>query len=388
MKALKLNHPAQEVAGTFRLENLSPSFFDAAPAENPLLDVFVAGIGTVGSELLRQLEPGGPLSEDFHLIGFCNSKLALIHEGGVQQASFVNRLDGQRPVTPTRWPSIVAQLIRHHESTGRDLIFVDATGSREVALLYLRLLDAGVHVVTPSKIANTMPQHFFDQLVAPRENGALFRYEAAAGAGLPIVNTISTMVQNSDAVLSISGVLSGTMTYLFGELENGVPFSEAVRKAYDEGYTEPDPRDDLSGEDVARKCLILARTAGFRMERDAFTAEDQTPESLRHAPLDEFFAGLSEYDALWKQRVEEARADGKVLRYVGTITPDKIEVGVRAVPAGSPIGTLRGADNLISIRSRYYQRSPVTIQGPGAGSEVTAQGALADMRRIADQVGV
>lgn len=345
-------------------------------------DVFVAGIGTVGGELLRQIEPGSDLSDEFRLIGFCNSKLALINESGVQQTAFVSSALNPRPVFATRWDKLIEQLINIHRRNVQNLIFVDATGSREVALLYTKLLDAGIHVVTPSKLANTMPQRYFDELVKPRENGAVFRYEAAAGAGLPVVQTIRTMVQNGDDIIRISGVLSGTMTYLFGQLENGVSFSKAVKLAYEAGYTEPDPRDDLSGEDVARKCLILARTAGLRLERESFEAEDQTPAALRDASLDDFFKGLEEHDAFWEQKVAKAKEKGCVLRYVGTVERAGISVGVEAVPANSPLGSLRGADNQVSIRSRYYNNSPLIIQGPGAGSEVTAQGVLADMRDV------
>jgi len=345
-------------------------------------DVFVAGMGTVGSELLRQIEPGTPLSKAFRLIGFCNTKLALLNEKGVQQTAFANSLMNPRPVFSTRWDKLAEQLIRIQSEKEGPLVFVDATGAREVALLYIKLLDAGIHVVTPSKLANTMPQNYYDELVKERSNGALFRYESAAGAGLPVVHTIRTMVNNGDHITKISGVLSGTMTYLFNQLENGIPFSKAVKLAYESGFTEPDPRDDLSGEDVARKCLILARTAGIRTERETFEAENQTPAALKDVNLKDFFSGLEEYDAFWNQKVADAQKNSCVLRYVSTVERDNISVGVQAVPADSPLGTLRGADNQVSIWSRYYNQSPLLIQGPGAGKEVTAQGVLADMRGI------
>jgi aspartokinase/homoserine dehydrogenase 1 len=345
-------------------------------------DIFVAGMGTVGGELLRQLHPALPPGKRLRLIGFCNSKLALFNEDGIEDAKLPEKLNGQQAVRPTRWTQVIEQLSKHNRGISRPLIFVDATGSREVALQYARILDAGMHIVTPSKIANTMPQSYFNELVKPRENGALFRYEAAAGAGLPVVQTIRTMVENGDEVRRVTGVLSGTMTYIFGQLEQGVPFSKAVRQAKEAGYTEPDPRDDLSGEDVARKCMILARTAGYEVERDSFEAENQTPEELADIPVEKFLDGLSTYDEAWRKRVEDARANGQVLRYVGNVEKGRIEVGVKAVPAQSPLGSLRGADNQVAIYSRYYQDSPVIIQGPGAGSSVTAQGILADIREI------
>jgi aspartokinase/homoserine dehydrogenase 1 len=345
-------------------------------------EIFVAGMGTVGGELLRQLHPALPPGKRLRLIGFCNSKLALFNADGIEDAKLPEKLNGQQAVRPTRWTQVIEQLSKHSSGISRPLIFVDATGSREVALQYARILDAGMHIVTPSKIANTMPQNYFNELVKPRENGALFRYEAAAGAGLPVVQTIRTMVENGDEVRRVTGVLSGTMTYIFGQLEQGVPFSKAVMQAKEAGYTEPDPRDDLSGEDVARKCMILARTAGYEVERDSFEAEDQTPEELAGVSVEKFIDGLSTYDESWRKRVEDARADGKVLRYVGNVEKGRIEVGVKAVPAQSPLGSLRGADNQVAIYSRYYQDSPVIIQGLGAGSSVTAQGILADIREI------
>lgn len=345
-------------------------------------DIFVAGMGTVGGELLRQLHPALPPGKRLRLVGFCNSKLALFNADGIEDARLPEKLNGQQAVRPTRWTQVIEQLSAHRNRLARPLIFVDATGSREVALQYARILDAGLHIVTPSKIANTMPQSYFNELVKPRENGALFRYEAAAGAGLPVVQTIRTMVENGDEVRRVTGVLSGTMTYIFGQLEQGVPFSKAVKQAAEAGYTEPDPRDDLSGEDVARKCMILARTAGYEVERDAFEAENQTPEALAEVPVQKFLDGLSAYDEAWRKRVEDARANGQVLRYVGNVEKGRIEVGVKAVHAQSPLGSLRGADNQVAIYSRYYQESPVIIQGPGAGSSVTAQGILADIREI------
>lgn len=372
---------AKRIEETFNYYQETPANASAA-APALKADIFVAGMGTVGGELLRQLHPALPPGKRLRLIGFCNSKLALVNAAGIEDAKLPEKLNGQQAVRPTRWARVLKELIDHSNTIRRPLLFVDATGSREVALQYAKILDAGIHIVTPSKIANTMPQHYFNELVKPRENGALFRYEAAAGAGLPVVQTIRTMVENGDEVRRVTGVLSGTMTYIFGQLEQGVPFSKAVRQAAEAGYTEPDPRDDLSGEDVARKCMILARTAGYEVERDSFKAENQTPEALAGVSVEAFLDGLSEYDTAWRKRVEDARANGQVLRYVGNVENGNIEVGVQAVHVQSPLGSLRGADNQVAIYSRYYQESPVIIQGPGAGSSVTAQGILSDIRQI------
>ncbi|HBX65553.1 MAG TPA: hypothetical protein DEG32_05160, partial [Balneolaceae bacterium] len=177
----------------------------------------------------------------------------------------------------------------------------------------------------------------------------------------------------------ISGVASGTMTFLFTQLQNGVPFSEAVRKAKQDGYSEPDPREDLSGEDVARKFLILARTCGYTFERNQIRVDTLVPEKLISLSTEEFLDHLPEFDGHWKSRNAQAMVNNKKLRYVGKFTPDGIQVGVQDVKGESPLGGLKGTDNLIQIYTKRYSTSPIVIQGPGAGRDVTAAGVLGDI---------
>jgi aspartokinase/homoserine dehydrogenase 1 len=176
------------------------------------------------------------------------------------------------------------------------------------------------------------------------------------------------------------------MTFIFSELANGASFGDSVKKAKALGYTEPDPRDDLSGEDVARKFITLARVSGRRLERSDVSVESLVPTELARVSTEEFVSRIGEYDAAWQARVQEAKNEGKVLRYVAKLDGDKVSVKVEAVPANSPLGTLSGTDNLVAITSKYYNRSPLIIQGPGAGREVTAAGLLADVIKIARRV--
>ena len=352
-----------------------------SPASPPPLDVFVAGVGTVGGALLRQMAGlgAGPL----RLVGACGRTRTTVGLEGLDPAALAFA-----PGAPD-WPALVNRLAAH--AAGTPTAFVDATGAPAVADLVEPLLAAGVSVVTPSKLANTRSQATYDRLRQLAASGAVhYRYETTAGAGLPIVRTIEDLVATGDRVRSVRGVLSGTMTYLFGQIERGAPFSTAVRWAHEQGYSEPDPRDDLSGEDVARKLLILARSAGLRVERADVDVESLVPAEAAAVPVTLVTDALASADAGWARRVAEAEAAGQRLRYVGEIRVEgdaaRLRVGTRAVPAESPLGRLSGADNLVEIATDRYAVSPLVVQGPGAGAEVTAAGVLADLLSVARAV--
>jgi homoserine dehydrogenase len=216
-----------------------------------------------------------------------------------------------------------------------------------------------------------------------RARGRRILHEATVGAGLPIIDTYHKLVESGDRVDRIEGLLSGTLGYVLSEVSAGVPFSRAVRRAMDLGYTEPDPRDDLSGMDVARKALILGRLLGYTGELSTHSVESLVPDWGHALPSNEFVTRLEQLDETWAQRVSEASAAGAVLRYVASVTTRKIAVGVRAVPLGSPLAAIRGSDNQLVFTTARYKANPLVITGPGAGAEVTAAGVLNDILRLA-----
>jgi aspartokinase/homoserine dehydrogenase 1 len=224
-----------------------------------------------------------------------------------------------------------------------------------------------------------------DVLTAAAARGRRVLHEATVGAGLPVIDTIKKLTESGDQVLRIEGCPSGTLGFLFGELGRGRPFSEALADAAARGYTEPDPRDDLSGMDVARKAVILARLVGWRGGLDDVAVESLVPESLRGVSTEEFVARVATgaLDAEWARRVGDAREAGRVLRYRAEVTPKRVRVGVVEVDASSPFASLTGTDNQFVFTTKRYKERPLVITGPGAGPEVTAAGVLNDVLSLA-----
>ncbi|HLA77579.1 MAG TPA: aspartate kinase [Vicinamibacteria bacterium] len=260
-------------------------------------------------------------------------------------------------------------------------ILVDVT-AEETGDLLRQALAFGFDLVLANKkpLAGSRESHQA-LLAAARAAGCRIRYEATVGAGLPILDTYRKLVESGDRVLRIEGCVSGTLGFVLSAVSAGRPFSEAVRDALARGYTEPDPRDDLSGRDAARKALILARLMGYRGGSPA--AQDLTPPALARLPLPQFLERLPELDQGWRQRVEREARRGQVLRYVVTATPRSVKAGLQSVPAASPIGSLSGTRNLISFTTRRYRAEPLVVMGPGAGPEVTAAGILNDLEQLA-----
>ncbi|HEX6982883.1 MAG TPA: aspartate kinase [Balneolaceae bacterium] len=355
-------------------------FDDYLQNDKTVINLFITGTGAIGKTLLRQLQNIKPAGIEFRLLGICNSRKMLWY-GQKTDEPFTPDWSKAKP---TNWDLIVEKLIQPIHN----LIFIDATGNPDIARLYPRLFKSGVHIVTPSKLANTFEQSFFDELRTQATNSnASFRYETTVGAGLPVISTIQDLQNSSDEIFEISGVVSGTMTYLFNQVKQGVPFSEAVVKARELGYAEPDPRDDLSGEDVARKFLTIARTLGLKIERDELQVESLIPNELLDADTKTFLNRLVEYDDTWTQRFKEAQKRNETLRYTGRLKNGKIAIGIQSVPVSSPLGQLKGTDNLVQIFSRFYNQTPLVIQGPGAGKEVTAAGVMADVLKVAERMG-
>ncbi len=343
-----------------------------------IIPVFIAGNGAIGSTLIQQIKALNNTQFKIKIIGVCNSRNVIWNPDPDSIREELNSSEEE-----TNWESITNKLFHYP----KELIFIDATGSEVVARQYLRLLTQGIHVTTPSKRANTFEQSYFEDLKVFQKPGkAQYRYETAVGAGLPVINTINNLIESGDSITKITGVVSGTMTYIFNQLQQGIPFSEIIKAAKKEGYSEPDPRDDLSGEDVARKFLILARTCGYRYERDQIKVESLVPKELIDYQINGFLDHLSFYDEHWKNRNSQALLNNKRLRYMGKFTPEGIEIGIKEVPTDSPLGGLRKTDNLIQIYSERYADSPIVIQGPGAGKEVTAAGVLSDIIQISKNI--
>jgi homoserine dehydrogenase len=262
------------------------------------------------------------------------------------------------------------------------VIVMDAAAGEQTAALNGRALGSGAGIVLSNKaplalpLANPLAAHLWDA-AGPRGH---VRYEATCGAGLPVISTLRTLLDTGDEPVEIVGALSGTLGAIFTDLGNGASFSTAVRAAKAQGFTEPDPRDDLSGLDVARKALILARTIGRRVDLDEIAVENLVPEALRAVSAAEFLDRVSELDAAWAQRMAAARAAGATLKYVATVpVAGPIAVGVREVPVDSLLGALQGPENIVVMRTSRYATNPLTVVGPGAGAAVTAAGMTGDM---------
>lgn len=344
--------------------------------------LYLAGVGAVGSAFLRQLESlSDAPSPSLRLVGACTSRRSTWKPAGlVPSAAPAHVGDG----VPLDWASVRTRLV---QDAPRPLIFIDATGSSEVASLYGSLFQAGIHVVTPSKLANTQSQSTFDRLQATAAEQAVhYRYETTVGAGLPIVQTVEDLVDTGDRIRSIRGAVSGTLTFLFSELQDGTAFDAAVQTAMERGYAEPDVRDDLSGEDVARKFLILARTIGHSVDRADVHVESLVPKSLSALSYEAFLEQLDTINEEWHRRMQAARAEGTVLQYLGELSGEGIDVGVQSVPENDAFGRLSGQNNLFEITTDRYAESPLIVRGPGAGPDVTAAGVLADVLKVAQAV--
>ncbi|MEA2593553.1 MAG: homoserine dehydrogenase [Thermomicrobiales bacterium] len=265
-------------------------------------------------------------------------------------------------------------------------IVMDTAVGEGTAELDAQALSAGAGLVFSNKAPFAMPHGtpVGDAIWACAGPLGLVRYETTCGAGLPVISTLRSLIDTGDEVIEIVGALSGTFGAIFSDVANGKPFSAAVRSAKEQGYTEPDPRDDLSGLDVARKALILARTMGRRVDLSELEIENLVPEAMRGLSVDDFLDRASALDAAMAERAAEAKARGKALKYVATVRPDgPIAVGLRAIGKETVLGALQGPENIISFRTKRYDAYPLNVTGPGAGAAVTAAGVVADVLALA-----
>ncbi len=286
--------------------------------------------------------------------------------------------------TPRGRAATAEQAVQHIASYALTRpVLVDLTAD-DTAPVLEQALTHGMDLVLANKRPLTGRRAVSEALwQTARARGRRVLHEATVGAGLPIIDTFHKLTESGDRVERIEGLLSGTLGFVLSEVTAGTPFSRAVRNAMGRGYTEPDPREDLSGMDVGRKALILARLLGYPGELSRSAVESLVPKWGRALPLPDFLARLEELDAGWRRRVQEAAADGTVLRYVAAVTPAKISVGLRAVPMANPLASIKGSDNQLVFTTARYKSNPLVITGPGAGAEVTAAGVLNDVLRLA-----
>ncbi len=350
-----------------------------------VLDLVILGVGGVGSELLSQIKKQHEtLYEkqgiDIRIVGIANSKHFLADAAGLDLDSCKERLvNGDEPPFSLE---AVARLT--HDSHLVNPILVDCTSDDRLALSYCDFMKAGLHVVTPSKKANTGSYDYYLRLrECARRCHRKFLYEANVGAGLPVISTLQNEQAAGDRLIEFSGIMSGTLSYIFGLVEDGAALSQATRMAYEMGYTEPNPRDDLEGTDVARKLLILARECGFKLElADVSVQSVVGREHLKGANAQEVLESLKGADAAFAQKVAQAKKEGKVLRYVGSIRNGRCECSVTAVGPDSPLYKVRGGENALAFTTAYYQPIPLVVRGYGAGTAVTAAGVLSDVLRL------
>jgi bifunctional aspartokinase / homoserine dehydrogenase 1 len=349
------------------------------------LHIYIAGTGAIGTELLSMIES----QMEYHALqkialkicGLCNSKKMLLNESGLDIANAKDLL-GKSDVNAdlkTFTNIIVDQNLENS-------VFIDVTASDEPVEYYNALLAKNIAIVTANKRANTRSIVEYNLLRnAAKIRNTPFHYETNVGAGLPIISVLNGLKASGDKVIKIEAVLSGTMNYLLSEYNGEKSFSALVHLAKENGYTEPDPRDDLSGMDVARKCLILARECGWEMELENIEVDAlMSDEAARAKDVPAFFEELKNYNAPFQKRFEDAKARGKRIRYVAHLDGGKAKVSVQEVDETHPFYSLKGTENCLSISSKYYQQYPMVIKGPGAGVYVTAAGVLADIVRITE----
>ncbi len=342
------------------------------------ISIGVIGPGNVGQAFLRQL---GAARErllktsnvDLRVRAVMGSKQMVLGEPTVALDEVKARFD--------RAADFDAFTAHVHADHLPHAVIVDCSSSDAVADRYAGWLEKGIHVITPNKSAGSGPWKRYESLKA---KGARFRYESTVGAGLPVITTLRDLIDTGDEVMAVEGIFSGTLAYLFNKFEGSVPFSELVRQAKQLGYTEPDPRDDLSGLDVARKLVILARENGWTTSLDQIALESLVPAALQKVGVEEFLSRLGELDAPMKAKLQP----GKVLRYVAKLEAGgKASVGLVALPIDHAFAHIRLTDNVVQFTTKRYAQNPLVVQGPGAGPEVTAAGVFADLLRVAAGLG-
>ena len=361
---------------------LHDSFF---LSDYQVLNIFIAGVGLIGSNLLEQirLQQAKLMKENslqIRVVGATNSKRYIVDRDGLDLKTYRDELRRSENVsTPAAFRDAILSMNIFNS------VFVDCTASAEVADIYKDLLEHNVSVVAANKTAASSEYDRYHELKSiARKRGVKFLFETNVGAGLPIINTISDLINSGDRILKIEAVVSGTLNYIFNEMSATVPMSKAIKMAQEAGYAEPDPRIDLSGMDVIRKLVILSREAGYRVEQADVKKHLFIPEKYFEGSVEDFWRKIPEIDAEFEQRRKKLEASGKRWRFIATMENGKTEVGLREVDSESPFYHLAGSNNVILLTTERYKEYPMQIKGYGAGAGVTAAGVFADIISIAN----
>jgi bifunctional aspartokinase / homoserine dehydrogenase 1 len=361
------------------LNAIHQGFFEA----NKRLALAFIGVGNVGGAVLEQIAQQRRylLSKGFDVtvVGLANSRKFVTDAGGIDLTSWKQALGSARVGM-----DVEAFARRIAAMNLPNVALVDCTVGPAIVDAYPAFIDANCHIITPNKWANALPWKRYAALLEQLERRTRhFLFEANVGAGLPIVSTLRDLIASGDEIVRIEGILSGTLSYLFNTFDGRAPFSALVADAHRMGFTEPDPREDLSGQDVARKLLILARQIGLTMDLGDVRVDSLVPRSLaggRYSPA--FLSAYRRSDAEMAARVRRAAAHGAVLRYVGTLEHGKARAGLKEFPKAHPVASAKGSDNLIAFTTKRYARTPLVVQGPGAGADVTAMGVFSDILKL------
>ena len=364
------------------LNSIHDSFF---LSEYKVLNLFVVGIGTVGGNLLEQLRAQQPKlmrqnGLKLNVVGISNSKRAIFSRDGIDLDHYADELRERGEDSNPK--HLCEEILKMNIFNS---VFVDCTASPDIAALYGTLMNSNVSVVAANKEAASSSYENYIQLKeTARHRDIKFLFETNVGAGLPIINTMNDLINSGDHILKLEAVLSGTLNYIFNTISADIPFSEAIHMAKEAGYAEPDPRIDLSGKDVIRKLVILAREAGYAVEQADVRKNLFIPDKYFQGSLDDFWASIGEMDAEFEEKRQRLEAEGKHFRFVARMEKGACEVGLQAVDSHHPFYELEGSNNIIMISTERYHEYPMIIKGYGAGADVTAAGVFADIISIAN----
>ncbi|MBL3654752.1 bifunctional aspartate kinase/homoserine dehydrogenase I [Fulvivirga sediminis] len=365
------------------LNSLHESFF---LSDKRVINVFMIGVGNVGSALIEQLrKQKSYLSTHHHIdlrvVALANSRKMYFQERGMDLKEWKNKLEHEsEPMSSELFLQKMAEL------NLRNSIFIDNTANADIASVYNGVLKESISVVTPNKIACTNSyEEYLNLKKTALKYKAKFLFETNVGAGLPVINTLNDLIKSGDEIIKIQAVLSGSLNFIFNNFNENTRFADIVRQAQEEGYTEPDPRIDLSGVDVKRKILILIRESGLNMEIDDIPSRAFIPKECMNAPtIEEFFKKLEEHEDTFQKMIADAKKAGKKIKYVATFNKGKAETGVQLIESSHPLYNLEGKDNIVLFTTKRYPEQPLVVKGAGAGAEVTASGIFADIMRIAN----